>query len=272
MVLEDGVGRLALDERPVARLDPVELIEGDVLGRAGHAHRAGCAGEDHLPRRRGVHDVVAERLELPCDHARRVGAHLGDLAEQERRRQRDAEATRFVAVGVGPRRRRSSGPRRLRVVEPDEHVEDAGGVAHRSAEDAVDAGCVVGASALGSEPDEAAGRLHPDEAAERGGDAHRTGAVGAVRDRAERRRGGGRGTTARSARRALGVPRVAADAVELRRRHRRAELRHVRLAQHREARGPQPLDERVVVRGDVVGEHLARVRGREALGVDDVLE
>ena len=74
-------------------------------------------------------------------------------------------------------------------------------------------------------------RLQPEQAAGRGRDADRAAAIGRMGERHDAGRHGGGRTAARAARREIGAPRVAGDAVEARfGRRREAELGRVRLA------------------------------------------
>ena len=182
--------------------------------------------------------------------------------------QRDAQSprrrTHLVDVRPGAGRR----PRAHRCHD----VEQRRGVAHRPGEHTRPTGAEVGGALHRPERHEAPRGLDPHQPAVGGGDPHRPCAVGAVGGRAQPRRHRGRGTSARSARRERGVPRVAADAVESRRGHARAELRHVRLAEHDQAGPPEPGHHWSVGGGHVVGEHVARVRGGEAGDIVDVLD
>ena len=146
-----------------------------------------------------------------------------------------------------------------------------GRVTDRPGQHAVYGRAEVRVAEVGPERRVSAGGLDADDATERRRVAYRAGAVGAVRHRGQPRRERGRRPAARSARSALPVPRVAADPVELRRRHRRAELGHVGLAEDDEAGVAEAMDDRIIGRGDVVDERLARVRGRQPGDVGDVL-
>ena len=114
--------------------------------------------------------------------------------------------------------------------------------------------------------------LEADDPAAGGRDAHRASVIGADRERPHAGGDCGRGTAARSARRAIELPRVACDTPE------RAvveslvtELAHRRHADRDRARGLQALHRDCIAVRDVLLEHVGAVGEAHAFGRDHVL-
>ena len=115
--------------------------------------------------------------------------------------------------------------------------------------------------------------LVADEAAQTRGDAYRAAAVGRRRERHQRGRQRGRGSTARTAGRPLGIPGIARRAEDGVGRERGVpERRRVRTTDHDRARVLEPRDHDVVDRvGRGIGEQRGAERGAHAAAAGEVL-
>ena len=250
--LVDGVERRA------------DLPDGDERRRSRPGSRqGGVSSRTSWPRSASS---VGGRTRAPRSTRGRPGRR------RRRRRHRDPETRRAARRGLRRTGARAAAPTRDRRARSPARTSSkcAASSTDRAIGPAVERPSSEG---NGARRDAAARRLQAEEAAARSGDPDRAAAVGAVRERDEAGREGGRRTSARPAGREVRVPRVAGRAVELGLRERDGpELRRVRLAEDHEARVAEPShDGRVEVR-DVVGERAARVGRADACGRREVLD
>ena len=240
-----------------------ELIDQCVVGERG---------------REGLIDRVPERFQELRGCVRGRDAVVVNVAGAERVVREQADPQR-AGVGADLLRVRARGCRRAHGVAGRaavQHVEDPRGVAHAARHAQLDQKQVDDDAEVGHERRAAARRLQAHQTATTRGYANRAATVVRVPDRHDARGDRSRGTAARTAGRAVGVPRVVCWPVRERlgRRH-ETELRCVRAADAHEAGIEITLRERVgVVRAParVAQELAAFVYGIALDGGEEVFQ
>ena len=241
LVAEAGVARLLVHLANVGAVDPQPVagavVPGQVRGSLGGSDEV-VAGEPELDRAREARlphlgAELAAELDRPVDRV--LDAWLDSLRLVQLARDADADALQVLALRDLDRLGQLDGRRVARIPARHDAVEQrvvADRLRHRAD--------LVEARRERDDPvarDGSVGRAQADDPAERGRLLDGAAGVGAERPRCEARGDRSGRAAGRSARNALGVPRVArrAEGGVLRRRAHR-ELVHVRLAEQRQAR------------------------------------